>query len=188
MTYIETKLKREIVIDSIITIHYFEYMRDFVFRGESHDFWEFMYVDKGSVIVQGGEHQFTLHAGDIIFHEPNEFHAIRSVGNSSPNLVAVSFVSHSPAMGEFRGKKMTLNMEERERVRIGGVMEVLSFDEDGIMMETTCGLLLLKGAGMHIGKLDLEAGDVVVDGSIDSMTYSDGTLAEKHSILGRLFR
>ena len=80
------------------------------------------------------------------------------------------------------------NMEERERVRIGGVMEVLSFDEDGIMMETTCGLLLLKGAGMHIGKLDLEAGDVVVDGSIDSMTYSDGTLAEKHSILGRLFR
>ena len=79
MTYIETKLKREIVIDSIITIHYFEYMRDFVFRGESHDFWEFMYVDKGSVIVQGGEHQFTLHAGDIIFHEPNEFHAIRSV-------------------------------------------------------------------------------------------------------------
>jgi len=47
MTYIETKLKREIVIDSIITIHYFEYMRDFVFRGESHDFWEFMYVDKG---------------------------------------------------------------------------------------------------------------------------------------------
>ena len=40
----------------------------------------------------------------------------------------------------------------------------------------------------QIGKLDLEAGDVVVDGSIDSMTYSDGTLAEKHSILGRLFR
>lgn len=38
MTYIETKLKREIVIDSIITIHYFEYMRDFVFRGESHIF------------------------------------------------------------------------------------------------------------------------------------------------------
>ena len=91
-------------------------------------------------------------------------------------------------MAEEKKGRHTLNMEERERVRIGGVMEVLSFDEDGIMMETTCGLLLLKGTGMHIGKLDLEAGDVVVDGSIDSMTYSDGTLAEKHSILGRLFR
>lgn len=41
--------------------------------------------------------------------------------------------------------RLTLNMEERERVRIGGVMEVLSFDEDGIMMETTCGLAASKG-------------------------------------------
>lgn len=87
-----------------------------------------------------------------------------------------------------RTGRHTLNMEEREKVRIGGVLEVLSFDEEGIMMETTCGLLMLKGAGMHISKLDLDAGDVIVDGSIDSMTYSDGTLAEKHSILGRLFR
>ena len=55
MTYIKTTLKREIAIDSIITIHYFEYMKDFVFHGESHDFWEFLYVDQGSVIVQAGE-------------------------------------------------------------------------------------------------------------------------------------
>lgn len=41
MTYIKTTLKREIAIDSIITIHYFEYMKDFVFHGESHDFWSF---------------------------------------------------------------------------------------------------------------------------------------------------
>ncbi|MGM9916963.1 sporulation protein YabP [Anaerotignum sp.] len=87
-----------------------------------------------------------------------------------------------------RTGRHTLNMEEREKVRIGGVLEVLSFDEEGIMMETTCGLLMLRGAGMHIGKLDLDAGDVIVDGSIDSITYSDGTLAEKHSILGKLFR
>jgi len=56
------------------------------------------------------------------------------------------------------------------------------------MMETACGLLILKGSGMHIGKLDLDSGDVTVDGMIDSITYSDGSFAEKHSILGRLFR
>ena len=82
----------------------------------------------------------------------------------------------------------TLQMEERERVRIGGVTEVMSFDEEGIMMETVCGLLMLKGAGLHIGKLDLESGDVTVDGSVDSITYSDGSFTEKHSILGKLFR
>ena len=82
----------------------------------------------------------------------------------------------------------TLHMEEREKVRIGGVLEVLSFDEEGVMMETACGLLILKGSGMHIGKLDLDSGDVTVDGVIDSITYSDGSFTEKHSILGRLFR
>ncbi|MBR2062660.1 MAG: sporulation protein YabP [Anaerotignum sp.] len=82
----------------------------------------------------------------------------------------------------------TLNLEEREKIRIGGVLEVLSFDEEGVMMETACGLLILKGSGMHIGKLDLDSGDVTVDGMIDSITYSDGGFAEKHSILGRLFR
>ena len=82
----------------------------------------------------------------------------------------------------------TLHMEEREKVRIGGVLEVLSFDEEGIMLETTCGMLMLKGTGLHMGKLDLDSGDVSVDGSIDSITYSDGSFTEKHSILGRLFR
>lgn len=82
----------------------------------------------------------------------------------------------------------TLTMEERERLRIGGVLEVLSFDEEGVMMETTCGLLLLKGNGIHIGRLDLDSGDVTVEGVIDSITYSDGTFTEKHSLLGKLFR
>lgn len=113
MTYIKTKLKKDIVVDSIITIHYFEYMKDFVFHGESHDFWEFLYVDKGSVLVRAGDDQFRLDTGDIIFHEPNEFHAIRSVGNVSPNLVVMSFTSASPAMDLFRRKYFALTMEER---------------------------------------------------------------------------
>lgn len=82
----------------------------------------------------------------------------------------------------------TVTVEEREKVRIGGVLEVLSFDEEGVMMETTCGLLMLKGSGLHIGKLDLDAGDVTVDGSVDNILYSDGSFTEKHSILGKLFR
>lgn len=113
MTYLKTTLKREIVIDSIITIHYFEYMKDFVFHGESHNFWEFLYVDKGSVMVQSGKSHHLLNAGDVIFHEPNEFHAIQSVGASSPNLVAVSFLTSSPAMDELKKKHYTLTLEER---------------------------------------------------------------------------
>ena len=113
MTYVPTPLKKEIVIDSIITIHYFEYMRDFVFRGESHDFWEFLYVDRGTVLVTAGESDFQLTTGNIIFHKPKEFHAIRSIGKNSPNLMTASFTSASPAMKLLEGKIDTLSIEER---------------------------------------------------------------------------
>ena len=112
MTYIKTKLKKDIVVDSIITIHYFEYMKDFVFHGESHDFWNFL-CGQRQRLVRAGDDQFRLDTGDIIFHEPNEFHAIRSVGNVSPNLVVMSFTSASPAMDLFRRKSFALTMEER---------------------------------------------------------------------------
>lgn len=114
MAYIPTPLKREIVIDSIITVHYFEYMRDFVFRGESHDFWEFLYVDKGTILVTAGETEYKLNTGDIIFHKPNEFHAIRSIGKNAPNLVAASFLCTSPAIKMFESKIDTLSVTERK--------------------------------------------------------------------------
>lgn len=49
MTYVKTTLQHSIDIDAIITLHYFEYMKNFEFKGESHNFWEFLYVDKGTV-------------------------------------------------------------------------------------------------------------------------------------------
>ena len=68
MTYVKTQLKREITIPAIVTIHYFEYMKDFAFKGESHDFWEFLYVDKGNILVRAGDRELQMGAGDIVFH------------------------------------------------------------------------------------------------------------------------
>lgn len=114
MSYVPTRLERELVIDAVVTIHYFEYMRDFVFPGESHDFWEFLYVDKGTVLVTAGERDYKLGTGEIIFHKPNEFHAIRSIGKKAPNLVAVSFLSSSPSMKRLESRIDTLSLTERE--------------------------------------------------------------------------
>lgn len=113
MAYIRTPVKREISIDSIVTIHYFEYMKDCVFGGESHDFWEILYVDKGEVAVRTDEQSYTLHTGDIAFHHPDEFHAFESVGNKAPNLVVVSFYCFSPGIHLFQHLHTTLSMEER---------------------------------------------------------------------------
>lgn len=110
MTYVKTTLQHSIDIDAIITLHYFEYMKNFEFKGESHNFWEFLYVDKGTVAVRADDTWTTLYTGDIIFHQPNEFHAIKSIGKDSPNLVAMSFTSSSQAMSFFVNKSFTLSM------------------------------------------------------------------------------
>ncbi|KXL53928.1 spore protein YabP [Anaerotignum neopropionicum] len=89
---------------------------------------------------------------------------------------------------EKKRSRHTVSMEERERIRMGGVLEVVSFDEEGVMLETECGLMMIKGTALHMGKLDLDAGEIMIEGLFDSITYSDGALSEKHSFLGKLFR
>ena len=113
MGYIGVQLEDSIHIDELYTVHYFEYMNNFSFAGESHNFWEFLYVDKGEVGVITETTYHLLKKGDIIFHQPNEFHAVKATGDSAPNLVVVSFASKSPAMNFFAGK--ILRIDELER-------------------------------------------------------------------------
>lgn len=108
-----TPLIEEINVTDIITIHYFEYRSDFYFPGEYHDFWEFLCVDKGEVIVMADEQQYTLKKGDIIFHKPNEFHNVRANGVIAPNLVVIAFKCDSPAMEYFHNKILQIGEKER---------------------------------------------------------------------------
>ena len=104
MSYKSVSLQDVICIHEIYSIHYFEYMCDFSFPGESHDFWEFLCVDKGEVNVLAGEKFHALKKGDIIFHKPNEFHDVNSNGLIAPNLVVMSFSCDSPVMSFFEEK------------------------------------------------------------------------------------
>ena len=113
MSYISTKLKENIRINKIITIHYFEYMKHFYFKGESHDFWEFLCVDKGEIQVTAGDNKYMLRKGDMIFHKPMEFHALRSKGDTAPNLVVISFESSSPDIKLFESKIFTISSEQK---------------------------------------------------------------------------
>lgn len=99
-----------ISIERIYSIHYFEYMSDFSFEGEAHDFWEFIYVDKGEVGVTAEKTSVVLKKGEILFHQPNEFHNVQAVGGIAPNLIVASFSSKSPSMDFF--KRKTLNIDE----------------------------------------------------------------------------
>lgn len=113
MAYVSTKLHQEFRVDRIVTIHYFEYAKSFAFRGEAHDFWELLYVDKGTVEVQAGTEFHTLHRGNLIFHQPMEFHSVKACENVAPNLAVMSFICHSPAMERFQHS--IFNVDEAEK-------------------------------------------------------------------------
>ena len=68
--------------------------------------------------------------------------------------------------------KLTLN--ERKSLTLTGVTEVVSFDENEVVMETSHGLLTVSGDGLHVEKLTLEAGELVIAGRIDAMLYTEG--------------
>lgn len=113
MGYDGITLHNSINIGKIYSIHYFEYMNDFSFEGESHNFWEFICVDKGEVGVTAGDSFTILKKGDIAFHQPNEFHNVQAVSGIAPNLVVISFQCTDDAMRFF--KKKILQIDETER-------------------------------------------------------------------------
>lgn len=83
------------------------------------------------------------------------------------------------------GHKLTL--EGRNQLSVTGVTDVESFDELAAVLETARGTLVIRGSGLHVVELDLEAGNVRVKGEVDSLTYEEN----KHSgggFLDRLFR
>lgn len=120
MTYKSTLLRPSAVIRKVVTIHYFEYMSDFTFPGESHDFWEFVCVDKGVIDVLAGDKRIPLKRGNIIFHKPGEFHNIITNGTIAPNLVVISFECSSPCMKAFEGK--VLSVQETESALLAQII------------------------------------------------------------------
>lgn len=78
-----------------------------------------------------------------------------------------------------------LQLDSRARLHMTGVIEVESFDESTIVLTTTRGTLIVRGEGLHLQLLRLDGGEVLVDGTVDALTYEDSQPAG--SFLARLF-
>ena len=87
-----------------------------------------------------------------------------------------------------RAHKVALS--NRRTCNLTGVNDVLSFDENEIILETEQGMLMIKGAELHVNRLTLDKGEVDIDGRIDSFTYSEqaGANGKGESLLARLFK
>jgi sporulation protein YabP len=83
-----------------------------------------------------------------------------------------------------------LTLQNRQSLQITGVMDVIAYDPGEIILETSAGLLMIKGSELHMNHLSLEKGETGVDGTIDSLTYSESHHGTKQAerFFGRLFK
>jgi AraC-like DNA-binding protein len=113
MNYIGASLINLLEIEQLFTVYYFEFSKDNCFKGESHNFWEMVYVDKGKICVTTDKNEYILNQGDIIFHKPNEWHELRSVDPVAPNIAVISFSCNSTAMKQFENKIYSINQTQK---------------------------------------------------------------------------
>lgn len=87
-------------------------------------------------------------------------------------------------------KAHKLILSNRRTGTITGVADVISFDITEVLLETEQGMLMIKGADLHVNRLTLEKGEIDIEGRIDSFAYSEVTSFQKQSesLIGRLFR
>lgn len=98
--------------------------------------------------------------------------------------------SHYPdARDDGANSRHDVNMADRRKATVSGVKEVISFDSNEILLETTRGILGFHGENLHVKRLTLERGEVDLEGEINELKYSDThSVKDAGSFLGKLFK
>lgn len=88
------------------------------------------------------------------------------------------------------GVIQNLVLENREKLSVSGVVDVLSFDDQVVMIETELGLLTVKGENIRINKLSIDTSEVIVEGAINYLSYSDTKQSDSSggNILSKIFK
>lgn len=114
--YYKHKIENLINIQKLVTIHYFDFHKNFKAPEEHHDFWEMVYADKNDIICEANGKEILLKEGEAIFHKPLEPHSLRADGTHSPNVFIISFVCKSQAIGFFEEKKIKISSEHTKYI------------------------------------------------------------------------
>lgn len=87
-------------------------------------------------------------------------------------------------------KPHKLIVNQRKTSMVTGVLDVLSFDLNEILLETEQGMLMVKGTDLHVNRLSVEKGEVDLEGNIDSVSYSNVSVnnGKKDSFFTKLFK
>jgi len=107
------KFEKNFNVERLVTLFYMEFSKDFYYDGESHDFWEMVYIDKGEMLCTADKSKFVLKSGELTFHKPNEYHNLSGNGKVAPNVTVITFECKSREMKFFEGKIFKLDEDEK---------------------------------------------------------------------------
>ncbi|MCX7714971.1 MAG: sporulation protein YabP [Clostridia bacterium] len=83
----------------------------------------------------------------------------------------------------------SLSMENREKLSITGVEDVANFTEEVVVLISNMGVLTIKGNGLHINKLNVESGEIIIEGNINVCEYSDRDIGKRGAgFFSKLFK
>ena len=101
-------------INSFYTFFVKNCPKDFIFNGESHNFWECLYVIDGTLRVSADDRVYELNRGNIIFHKPMELHKFTVTGENGAKLLIFSFSMTGTLYEYFCNKVFMLNKEQTD--------------------------------------------------------------------------
>ena len=81
-----------------------------------------------------------------------------------------------------------LQLDRREHLALTGVKNVISFDENQVFLDTEGGLLNIEGQGLHVARLTLDEGKLVLDDTVNSIVYEGKRAGRRGSLVQRVFR
>lgn len=90
------------------------------------------------------------------------------------------------------GNKILTNqnivIENREKISISGVIDIHSFDDELVLAQTDLGILTIKGDDLKMNKLNLDNNELIVEGKIMAVAYSDVASSKKNGFMNKLFK
>lgn len=85
-------------------------------------------------------------------------------------------------------KIQNLVLENRHKLSVSGVTDILSFDDQIVIIDTNMGMLTVKGIDLRINKLSIDTNDIIVEGTISSLVYSDKIDKKASNFIGKIFK
>lgn len=110
------KVREKIHITEMYSLFEAEYESGFSFAGESHDFWECVYVISGSLRVSSNRRIYEMTAGNLIFHKPLEIHKFDVTSTSTTSLLIFSFSMKSYISDFFKNKMFLLDSTQQSYI------------------------------------------------------------------------